>query len=89
MPPGGRKFFLRFSWTIVCANAAGAYQSNFGFGEGVPHGSKMYFAPNGWGCTNSQGVFDAGKFIQSVSKPVSVPAGGSEVVNGAVAESGN
>ncbi|MEJ0048637.1 MAG: hypothetical protein WDN04_22910 [Rhodospirillales bacterium] len=87
VPPGGTKFFLAFSWTLVCSDAAGAYNTSTFFQQGVPTGATLYFAPNGWGCTDSQGVFNAGKFIQSKSKPVTIPPGSTIPVDGAVKES--
>ncbi len=83
VPPQGSAFFLAFSWKGVCANAQGQYQI-----QGVPAGSHIYFAPNNWGCDNSQGTFNAGFFNQSVSHAVSPPPDGTRTVNGSITETG-
>ena len=88
VPPGGSKFFLRFSWTLVCGDSTGAYNSNTYFQQGVPDGATIYFAPGGWGCTNSQGQFNDGEWAPKKSKPVSIVEGGVVTVNGAIRETG-
>jgi hypothetical protein len=81
VPPGGNKLFLDYSWLIVCANSAGQYTV-----KGAPQGSKMYFAPNSWGCQNSQGVFNDGLFCQSVTKPISITVDGTVTINRGIKE---
>lgn len=87
VPPGGDSFFTRFSWTLVCANPDGTYSSNTYFQQGVPPGAKVVFAPNGWGCSDSHGVFNAGEWVPK-SKAISVSPGGTVKVNGKIAEAG-
>jgi hypothetical protein len=85
VPPGGDEFFLRFSWTIVCGNADGTYTSNSGFQQGVPAGAVVHFAPGGWGCEDSHGHFNDGKWITK-RKPANIVAGNTVIVNAAIKE---
>ena len=88
VPPGGDSFFLDFSWTIVCGNPDGTYNSNTEFQQGVPPGAKVVFAPNGWGCTDSHGVFNDGKWVQK-SKAVTIMEGATAKENAKIVETGN
>ncbi|MBV8801013.1 MAG: hypothetical protein JO208_14555 [Alphaproteobacteria bacterium] len=85
VPPDGSKFFLRFSWTIVCGNPDGTYNSNTGFQQGVPAGATVIFAPDGWGCSDSQGNFNAGKWMAK-KKAVDVSPGNTVTLNGSIVE---
>lgn len=85
VPPGGDVFFLRFSWMIVCGNADGTYTSNSGFQQGVPAGAVVHFAPGGWGCEDSHGNFNDGKWI-SKRKPANIVAGNTVTVNAGIKE---
>jgi hypothetical protein len=85
VPPGGSKFFLAFSWMIVCGNPDGTYNSNTYFQQGVPVGSKAVFAPAGWGCTDSQGMFNAGKWVPKSRSP-SIPEGSTVTQDVAISE---
>jgi hypothetical protein len=86
VPPGGDKFFPNFAWTYTCTSFVGAYTTSFGYMQGVPQGARAYFGANGFGCTNSQGVYDAGFFKQAMSKPINIVVEGTVTVNGAVKE---
>jgi hypothetical protein len=85
VPPGGKKFFLSFSWMIVCGNPDGTYNSNTGFQQGVPPGSKVVAAPAGWGCTDSQGHFNAYKWLPKARSPV-IAEGGTVTQNIPISE---
>ena len=85
IPPGGSTFFLRYSWTLACGNPDGTYSSNTGFQQGVPVGATITFAPPGWGCEDSQGNFNAGKWIP-VHKSVNISPGNTVVVNANLTE---
>jgi hypothetical protein len=87
VPPDGSAFFLGFSWTLLCADSTGHYNSTSGFQQGVPDGAKVIFAPDNWGCQDSQGNFNAGKFFPS-RKNLSIIDGGTITVNGRIAETG-
>jgi len=87
VPPGGDTFFLSFSWTLLCAGSTGTYDTTSGFHQGVPDGSRIVFAPNNWGCEDSQGIFNAGKFFPS-HKKLAVVDGGTTTANGKIAETG-
>ncbi|MEI9931170.1 MAG: hypothetical protein WDM89_11660 [Rhizomicrobium sp.] len=45
IPPDGDTFFLSFSWTLLCADSTGHYNTTSGFQQGVPDGSKVIFRP--------------------------------------------
>jgi hypothetical protein len=85
VPPGGEAFFLRYSWTLVCGNPDGTYNSNTYFQQGVPGGATVHFAPAGWGCTDSHGIFNDGKWIPR-HKPANIIAGSTVTVNASIKE---
>jgi hypothetical protein len=51
----------------------------------VPEGAKVIFAPGGWGCGDSQGNFNAGKWITR-QKPVDISTGNTVTLNGILTE---